>query len=99
MNYPSYDQTISQKSVLSIQQMLSVNLRSAMEQYRETTGERLTYQILAKRTGISVNTLQSLASRADYNTTLATIEKLCIALRCNPGELLELRPSDADQAR
>lgn len=68
-----------------------------MDRYREKTGERLTYQILAERTGISVNTLQSLAARPDYNTTLRTVERLCLALECTPGELLSIE--DAGDTR
>ena len=68
-----------------------IHLRKAMDRYMRATGEKLTYQLLAKRTGISADTLQSLAARPDYNPTLSTIEKLCMALDCEPGDLLELR--------
>jgi DNA-binding Xre family transcriptional regulator len=70
--------------------MIRVNLRKAMEAYRRRTGVRLTYPILAKRTLISVETLQSIAVRPGYNTRLSTIERLCRALECTPGDLLEL---------
>lgn len=79
--------------------MVVVHLREAMDRYKAATGEKLTYQILSERTGVSANTLQSLAARPDYNTTLRTIEKLCIALSCTPGDLLSLESSvqtDAD---
>lgn len=70
--------------------MIRVNLRKAMEAYRQRTGVRLTYAMLAKRTSISVETLQSIAVRPGYNTRLSTIEKLCRVLECTPGELLEM---------
>ncbi len=70
--------------------MIVVKLREAMEAHRRKTGNRLTYEVLAERTGISGATLQSLAVRPGYNTRLSTIEKLCRALGCTPGELLEL---------
>lgn len=70
--------------------MIKVKLREAMEIFRRRTGVRLTYDTLAGKTGISVNTLQSLATRPSYNTRLTTIEKLCRALDCLPGDLLEL---------
>jgi DNA-binding Xre family transcriptional regulator len=70
--------------------MIQVKLREAMEEYRRRTGKRLTYAVLAQRTGISVETLQSLAARPGYNTRLSTIEKLCQVLRCAPGDLLAL---------
>lgn len=52
----------------------------------------MTYEALAEVTGISVATLQSLGSRSNYNTTLATIGRLCRALECTPGDLLEMTP-------
>jgi putative transcriptional regulator len=61
-----------------------------MQRHHQRTGERLTYQSLARRTGLSRATLESLASRRTYNTRLSTIEKLCRALDCHPGDLLEL---------
>jgi putative transcriptional regulator len=67
-----------------------VKLREAMEAYRRETGERLTYETLAARSGLSKATLQSLASRPSYNARLSTIERLCRALGCAPGELLAL---------
>jgi DNA-binding Xre family transcriptional regulator len=70
--------------------MIRVKLREAIEAHRRRTGIRLTYARIAKLTGISVDTLQSLATRPSYNTRLSTIEKLCRALQCLPGDLLEL---------
>lgn len=67
-----------------------VKLRETMEAYRQRTGVRLTYDIIAEKTGIAVTTLQSLAARSGYNTRLSTIEKLCRMLECAPGDLLEL---------
>ncbi|WP_367619319.1 helix-turn-helix domain-containing protein [Paraburkholderia sp. SEWSISQ10-3 4] len=66
-----------------------------MEAYRKRSGQRLTYEAIAERTGISVATLQSLAARPEYNTRLSTVEKLCRVLECSPGDLLELRDPDA----
>jgi DNA-binding Xre family transcriptional regulator len=71
--------------------MIYVKLREAMEAYRQRTGVRLTYESISEQTTISVATLQSLASRPEYNTRLSTIEKLCRILACTPGDLLELR--------
>ena len=67
-----------------------------MEVYRQRTGVRLTYEAIAERTGISVATLQSLAARPGYNTTLSTVDKLCSALGCSPGEILEFHPGTED---
>jgi DNA-binding Xre family transcriptional regulator len=70
--------------------MLRVKLREAMEAHKARTGIRLTYRTLAEASGLAVSTLQSLAARPSYNTRLSTIERLCVALECQPGDLLEL---------
>jgi putative transcriptional regulator len=67
-----------------------VKLREAMEGYRRRTGERMTYQLLAKRTGLAKSTIESIATRSSYNASLRTIDKICGVLGCSPGELLEL---------
>jgi len=71
--------------------MTYVRLREAIEAYRQRTGVRLTYEAISEKTEISVETLQSLATRPEYNTRLSTIEKLCRVLECLPGDLLELK--------
>ena len=76
--------------------MIVVKLREAMEDYRRQTGERITYETLAERTGLARTTLESIASRTDYNASLHAIEKICRALDCTPGQLLELVPDSPD---
>lgn len=61
-----------------------------MVAYRERTGEALTYSLLAEQTGLSRFSLESLGARDSYNTTLDTVERICRALGCTPGDLLEL---------
>jgi DNA-binding Xre family transcriptional regulator len=68
-----------------------------MEEYRQRTGERMTYALLAKRTGLSRPTIESLASRNGYNARLSTIERVCIALGCQPGDLLRVAPSESER--
>lgn len=70
--------------------MLRIKLRDAMEAYRLRTGQRLTYESLSGLSGLSIATLQSMAARPNYNTRLSTVEKLCVILSCQPGDLLEL---------
>ena len=78
---------------------MHVKLREVMEDFRRRTGERMTYEKLAERTGLSKATLESLATRDNYNTRLSTIEKLCRALDCQPGDLLELDPKHGSLER
>ena len=58
--------------------------------YKRRTGGRLTYEILAERTGLAAGTLQNIGSRPRYNASLATLAKICKALGVPPGDLLEL---------
>ena len=58
--------------------------------YRRRTGEKMTYELLAERTGLAVGTLQNIGSRPGYNAGLATLAKICTALNTTPGDLLEL---------
>ncbi|QEH81579.1 helix-turn-helix transcriptional regulator [Sphingomonas sp. C8-2] len=69
--------------------MIRVRLKEQMEAYRRRTGETLTYADLAARTGLSRPTLESMATRSSYNTTLTAIDRICAALDCLPGDLLE----------
>ena len=65
-----------------------------MESYRQRTGERITYEKLAILTGLAKATLESLASRENYNPRLSTVERVCRALGATPGEILELGNED-----
>ena len=61
-----------------------------MEAYKRQAGKKMTYQILAERTGIAEGTLRNMGSRPNYNATIATLTKICVALDVSPGDLLEL---------
>jgi putative transcriptional regulator len=82
--------------IVNTTSMIRVKLREAMDAYRQRTGEKLTYELLAQQTGIALTTLQSLATRPEYNTRLSTIEKICVALKCSPGDLLEMSDDSRD---
>jgi putative transcriptional regulator len=69
---------------------LRIKLKDALEAYESRTGQRMTYEQLAAATGVSRATVESIASRQDYNATLATVGKICAALQCQPADLLEL---------
>lgn len=63
---------------------LRFDLRQAMQDFEARTGIRLTYDSLAQRSGLSVDTIKSMASREDYNSTLKNIAAIATALRCDP---------------
>jgi putative transcriptional regulator len=70
--------------------LIRIRLREALEANSERTGRKWTYADLAKETGLSRATIESIATRPSYNATLDCIARLCSALDTSPGELLEL---------
>lgn len=79
--------TVNTKEVGGV---IVIQLRRVLDAYEARTGERLTHEDLALRTGLSRATLDSIASRRGYNASIKTIEVICRALRCTPADLLEL---------
>lgn len=63
---------------------LARRLAEALKRLRDDTG--LNQVEMARRLGISQPTLNRLET-ASQNTTLQTLERLCRALRCEPGDL------------
>jgi|WetSurMetagenome_2_1015567.scaffolds.fasta_scaffold342190_1 DNA-binding Xre family transcriptional regulator len=72
--------------------MVAIKLREAMQHYKRRTGKKMTYRILAEISGVAEPTLHSIGSRTDYNATLSTIERLCLALDVGLQDMLELIP-------
>ena len=70
--------------------MVAIKLREAMQAYKRRTGERMTYEILSERTGVAQATLEVIGSKLGYNTTVATLEKICRALDVSFGDMLEM---------
>ncbi len=69
--------------------MIVIKLREAIAVFEKRTGTTLSYADLAERTGLARATIEALGSRANYNTTLTTIDKLCQTLGCELSDLLE----------
>jgi DNA-binding Xre family transcriptional regulator len=67
-----------------------IKLREAVLAYKRRTGEKMTYEILAARTGLAKGTLENIGSRRMHSASLSTIAKICGALGITPGDLLEL---------
>jgi DNA-binding Xre family transcriptional regulator len=78
------------KSQPHVTKRIVIKLREAMLAYKRRTGERMTYALLAERTGIAQGTLRNIGSQPTYNATIATLTSICIALDVTPGDLLEL---------
>jgi DNA-binding Xre family transcriptional regulator len=69
--------------------VIKVKLKDAVDAYERRVGTKLTYGALAERTGLARATIESVATRPSYNATLDVIDRLCQALECSPGDLLE----------
>jgi DNA-binding Xre family transcriptional regulator len=69
---------------------MRVRLRETLERYYERTGRRLSYEDLAVLSGLSKASIESIATRTHYLPSLSAVERLCLALGCDPGELLEI---------
>ena len=73
--------------------MIVVRLREAMEAYRHTYGKRWTYSSLSRATGISVQTLNSIANTKGYGTSFHALDTLCRVLKTEPCQILAYDPS------
>jgi putative transcriptional regulator len=56
-------------------------------------GQQRTFYWLAKETGISHTTLWRLKKGKALGINFETLEKICGALGCQPGEMLLFRPA------
>ncbi len=69
--------------------MLKFDLKGVIQDYEARTGLRLTYTELSKISGVAHDTIKSLASRDDYNTTLIVITQICSTLNISPLKFLD----------
>ena len=56
---------------------------------------RLTLTKVAQDTGLSRTTLTALTTRSAKGIQFDTLNRLCAALNCQPGDLLEYREDEA----
>jgi len=64
--------------------MITVRLKELLEE------RKMTLYRLAKDTGISYNNLHRIASNRSKVISFEVLEKICLALDCGPGDLLEI---------
>lgn len=69
--------------------MIRIKLREAIDAHERRTHARLTYKQIADLAGCSQATIESIGARPGYNATLALVDRLCSALGCTLGELLD----------
>lgn len=77
------------------QDMMRIKLQEVMRRYRRKTDKKMTYELLAEKTGIPAGRLKSIGGRPGYNATLTDLNTICIELDAAPNDLLEvaLRPA------
>ena len=68
---------------------LRFDLKSAISDFDRPTGLHLTYEQVSEMSGISTDTLKSLANRTDYNATLKIISEICTILGSCPKNFLD----------
>jgi putative transcriptional regulator len=54
---------------------------------------------LSRTTGISYTTLWRLTKDRALGMNFATLEKMCVALECRPGDLMELDPNKKERTK
>ena len=70
--------------------MIKYNLKALISEKEFNEGRRITYDEIAKSTGISITTLSKIASQKGYDTAVSKIEKLCLYFKCTPEDLITI---------
>jgi putative transcriptional regulator len=68
-------------------------VRFRLREQLEDTTPPMTQAELARLSRVSANTINAMANNKTAQVSLETLDKLCRALRCKPGDLLEYQPS------
>lgn len=76
--------------------MLRFELKRMLDDYEARTGIHVSYEELSTACGISIDTLKSLVSRRNYNTTLETISKIAKILDASPLQFLSYSSDQTD---
>lgn len=74
--------------------MIRYKIRELMADYQFRMGCRLTFEELAKATGIHRTTLSKIANTRSYNTTTDNIDRLCEFFECQVGDLMQYLDKD-----
>lgn len=74
---------------------LRFDLKAAISDFNRRTGLHLTYDQISEMSGLSVDTLKSLANRQDYNATFKIISEICTVLGSNPKSFLDWQADES----
>jgi len=72
--------------------VIKFRLKEMMGKLEVDFGRKLTFETLARYTGISRQTLARIASPKGCNTTIENMERLCRFFKCRPEELITFDP-------
>ncbi len=78
--------------------MIRIKLKRLLDDKAFKEGRRITLNEVSERTGIARATVNRIANKPGYNTTVDNVESLCRYFECTPCELLEFidKPPSAD---
>jgi putative transcriptional regulator len=77
--------------------MIKYNLKALISEKEFNEGRRVTYDEIAKSTGISITTLSKIANTKGYDTAVSKIEKLCLYFNCTPEDLITIVQENAEK--
>ncbi|MFO7814022.1 MAG: helix-turn-helix transcriptional regulator [Pelovirga sp.] len=69
--------------------MIRYRLKELMADLQFKEGKRVTFDEIAKQTGIHRTTLSKIANQRSYNTSTDNIDRLCQFFKCQVGDLME----------
>ena len=72
--------------------MIRFRLKEMIADYKFNEGRRITFDEIAKATGIHRTTLSKIANQVGYNTTTDNLDGLCEFFGCSLGQLIEYVP-------
>jgi DNA-binding Xre family transcriptional regulator len=76
--------------------MIRFRLKEIIANYQFETGSKITFDELAKETGVNRTTLLKIANHKGYNTVTDNIGKLCDFFGCTVSDIMEHIPSKTE---
>ena len=70
--------------------MVKFKLKQLIAEKEFKDDRRITYDTIAKKTGVSRTTLSKIASIKGYKSNTEIVEKLCKYFKCTPNDFIEI---------
>ena len=78
--------------------MIKYNFKALLHDKEFKEDRKITYDEIAKATGLSRQTLSNVSSKRGHNVTADVIERLCRYFEVSPSDLMTLIPDHPDAA-